>query len=201
MATLSDIKSLVAGDLHRGDLTAQIATAITDAIDYYSREKFYFLEGRATASTVNGEAFVAVPSDMQSLDSLLITISGSKSPIERVNYIEIDEMDSGSYTGSPSMWAYYADQIRLYPVPNAVYTITLSYHKKLSALSDNGSNAWTTDARNLIRHRAVWDIYLNYLKAEDMARFAKASELDEYGSLIGLDSRRGASGRLRKTDW
>lgn len=202
MSTLLQLKTNIASELHRSDLGTQIANAITKAIDHYSKERWWFLEGRGTSTTVSGQAFYAIPTDLQNFDSLLVTISGSKSPLTRKSYNEIDAIDTGaSNTGQPSIWAYYADQIRYYPVPNNSYTMTLSYHKKLATLTDSDSNSWTTDAENLIQYRATWDVLNHYLKDREGATFYKQSEAEAYAQLQHLNTARISSGKTRKITW
>ncbi len=195
------LKNQIAGDLHRDDLSSQIAQAITDAITHYERERWSFLEGRATMTTINAQAWYAVPTDVLSFDNMIVTLSGARCPLNRTDYLSVDNYDTGQYTGVPTEWVYYADQIRLYPPPNSAYTITLSYHKKLSALTDDDSNAWTTDAKDLIRFRSEWDVYLNYLKAVDMAKIAKSAEGESYVSLKNITAMRATTGFLTKTKW
>lgn len=201
MATLAELKTEIAGDLHRDDQTANIARAITAAIQHHERTRWWFLEGRATTSTVNDQTFYDVPTDLLAFDTLLVTLSGSRDRLRQVNYKTIDEEDTGVYTGTPTQWAYYGDQIRLYPTPNDVYVLTLSYHKSLVTLADGESNAWTTDAKELIRHRAVWDIYQNKLKSPEAAMLAKQSEEDARMSLDRINRSRMTSGRLKKSGW
>lgn len=202
MAIYLTLKNQVASDLHRSDLSSQIVQAISDAIQYYERESWWFLEGRKTMTTVAGQAWYAVPSDLLNFDNLLITISGNKVPLNRIHYTTMDNYDSGSYQGQPYEWTFYDNQIRFYPVPDTAYTITLSDSDQLDALSSNSdSNSWTTDGYSLIRHRAVWDIYMNHLKSPDMASLAKSSELEAHKSLRQLHDLKTSTGKIKKTDW
>lgn len=202
MATLTELKNKVTTDLHRSDLSALASAAISAAISHYEKERWWFLEGRGTATTTAGQAFYGLPSDLLSHDGLLITISGGKEPLRQVSYREIDETDSGLYTGIPAEWAYYADQYRLYPAPNSTtYTLTLSYHKQLPALSDSGSNAWSGVAYELIRYRAGWDVAKHYMRAYEFAAMLKESEREEYSALLSLNTSRTMTGSIIKTSW
>src|SRR5512137_3155488 len=112
--TLTELQTQVLTDLNRSDQTANVSNAVTSAIKHYSMERWYFLEGRAYASLSSSQAFYAVPNDMMNPDNLLITISGSRTPIDRVDYSEMDEHDDGATFGQPTEWCYYQDNIRLY---------------------------------------------------------------------------------------
>ena len=199
--TLAELKTQIEGDLHRTDISAQVSTAISGAIAHYSRERFWFLEGQATIPASASQTWYTAPTDLKAFDTVLATVNGALTPLIHTHYAEIAEKDTGDYTGIPSEYAYYQDQLRFYPVPDAAYIITINYHKKLSDLSAGGSNSWTTDGSDLIRFRAEWDIYQNYLKAPENAMVVKQSEMDAYMSLLRENTGRLAVGRLRKSDW
>jgi hypothetical protein len=56
MGTLADLKSRIALELARTDLTAQIGNAVSDAIKFYGSERFWFNQSRSiTFPTVNGQ--------------------------------------------------------------------------------------------------------------------------------------------------
>lgn len=100
MSTLADLKSKIESDLHRSDKTATIATAIDAALRHYERESWWFLEGKATMSTTSSTAVYSAPPDFKGADSMLVTISGSKVPLTRTHYAEIDEKDTGNEPGN-----------------------------------------------------------------------------------------------------
>lgn len=203
MSTFGDMKSRIADELSRSDLTTQIGLEILTAISHYETERWSWSEQRATASTVTSTAFIALPTDFLDEDSLMITINGSKDPVRRVGYEYIDKIDSGDYTGEPSVYAFYDGQIRLYPIPDRAYTITLSYLKAQTALSaDADTNDWTNEGEALIRARAKAAVRINYLndaaaKQEMMAvgpDFLCAAEASAYKSLkIKSDRRTGTN--------
>lgn len=199
--TLTELKNQIEGDLHRTDISAQVSTAISGAINHYSRERWWFLEGQTTISTSASQTWYTAPTDLKAFDTILATVSGSKYPLLQNHYKDIDEKDPGNYTGVPSEYTYYKDQLRFYPVPNGVYAIDISYHKKLADLTASASNSWTSDASDLIRFRAEWDIYKNYLKSPENAMEARQSEMDEYISLVRENTIRLSVGRLRKSNW
>ena len=202
MGTFQELKNSIETDLHRTDRSADVSAAISSAIRYYERERWWFLEGTATFTTSASQVYYSVPSDAQTFpDTLLVTISGSKEPVLRKTYSEIDEIDSVNYTGIPNWWCYYKDKIRLYPVPNDNYVMTLSYHKGLTELTPSASNSWTTEARDLIKYRAEWLVYKNVLWNPERAKEAKQCELDEYRSIMSQNTRRISSGTIRKHHW
>lgn len=199
--TLLELKTQMYDDLNRTDMTAQVANAISSAIKHYENERWWFLEDDTATATVANQAFYNLPSNNLFLDSLIITISGSKEPLDRVNYEEINRKDTGTITGYPSEWAYYKNQIRFYPVPNGTYTLTYNYVLSLADLSDGASNAWTTDAKDLIRFRALKELYAIVIKDAENAQIAGMGELETYNGLQRLNIAKLTTGKIVKTEW
>lgn len=201
MSTLNELKATIASDLHRDDLGTLIADEINRAIMYYGGERFWFLEGISTLITIANQQYYDVPTDYERFDNMNITISGSKVPISLISYTEIDEKDTGLTTGIPSEVSYYASLFRFYPIPNAAYTITFSYQKSLAAPVDADTNAWTTEAFDLIRHRVLKRIYKTRLRNKEAALFAESDEIMEYNALISESTQMSTTGKIRRSGW
>jgi len=198
--SLLDLKRQVAGDIQRSDAIAYIPDGIEAAIRHYEKERFWFLEGRATIDTVPDDPFIGLPSDAAVMDVLLITIGGSRTPMTRVDYREIDEKDDGvANSGMPTEWAYYQDNIRLWPVPDIAYPLTLSYHKTLASLSDSDGNAWITNGFDIIRYRAGAEALA--LVKDPRAAVLRELELQAYGAIRRMNTIRSTTGRIKKTVW
>lgn len=199
--TLLELKAQIYDDLNRTDMTAQVANAISSAIKHYENERWWFLEDDTATATVTNQAWYNLPSNNVFLDSLIITISGSKEPLDRVSYEEINRKDTGTITGYPSEWAYYKNQIRFYPVPNGTYTLTYSYVLSLTELSDGASNSWTSDAKDLIRFRTLAELYAIVIKDTENAQIARVAENETYIGLQRLNNSKLTTGRIVKTEW
>lgn len=209
--TYGDMKTRIADELARSDLTSQIALAVLSSVKHYERRRFYFNEGRAsTFSTVAGQEFYGsadladIPNYLD-IDTLRITISSNSNyTLDPKTYEYLDEINVGGTTtrGQPVFYSNYAQQIRLYPVPDAVYTMRISGVKALTALSaDADTNAWTTDAEDLIRHRAKWDIYANVTGDIQQAGVMKQNEQEALTALLGVNTMRAATGFLTATQF
>ena len=203
---MSDYQTLinrVLDDLDRqGSLTSQAQNAIQTAIDHYEGTRFYFNQERATAQTVNEQEFYPLPENVLDIDVLSITANGYSYKLDRRTYETLEDwhVSQDTYTGQPSDYAIYAENIRLYPVPDQDgYTLTLSYAKRLSALeNDDDTNDWTTTAEELIRSRADADMSFRILQDEKRAVGFKAFEQDAYQRLISESNRRMMTGRSVK---
>lgn len=198
MADLATLKSRIASELHRSDLTTSIASAIADAVLHYQSTPFRFNEAIATFSTVAGTEFYADLSDVGQIDEVRVLVNGRKTVLEPWSYGYMEAISTTTNTESqPWAWAWYAEQLRLYPVPDAAYTVTVSYTKQYDVpAADGDSNVWTTQAEALIRHAAKKRIYRDVTRDLEAATTAEAAEAEALRNLT-QDTNRLASGPLR----
>ena len=100
--------------------------------------------------------------------------------------------------GEPTSWAYHQDRIWLWPKPNAVYSLILWYTQRLTTLSANGdNNGWTNYGEPVIRNRAKWDLFNNYMRAPKLALMAKQQEVEAFMQLETEMAQRNTTGRLK----
>lgn len=158
--TYGTMQARIADELGRPDLTPHIKKAIQSALRFYESERMWFNEAEATATTVSGEENIAVPTDLIEIDVLTLTQSSVRERLARKSYAWIRQhSEVATATAIPEHYAYYADQLWLYPVPNGAYTLTMSYVQRLGTLNDPGdTNAWMTHGEELIRNRAKYDL-------------------------------------------
>ena len=179
MPTYFDLQARVADELGgRADLAAQIQLAIQTAIAKWERERFYFNELRAANafSTVKGQEFYGAAdyaplATIAHLDRVVILISGNRMALtaRSAAYLEDVSINPG-VQGQPIDYAYYAEQIRLYPIPDNAYAVTLLGTTRFAPLVNAAdSSAWTNDAEALIRCEAKADLYENTLQAPELA--------------------------------
>lgn len=209
MATLSTLKARIAADLSRSDLTSRIASAIEDAIYHYQRRRFYFNQARDTFATVAGTEFYTsgtdpedIPEDVAEVDALTITVSGRRYTLEQASFAELEQISTTTDSrGQPTMWAWYAQQVRLFPVPDAAYTVTMSYLQRIPVpASDGASNAWTTEAEQLIRACATKNIRREQLADDRGAQRAEIQEMNALRRLI-METNKLSTGPLMPSGW
>ena len=204
MTDYATMRTRIADELaNDGDITsAQINYAIQDTIKQYERRPWWFNQKTATFSTVDGQEYYS-SSDLSDIPDIVQIIAATvtnnlKGPLKPVDYLTIDDEQDGSVEGEPRVFAYFKENIRLYPIPDAVYTITLSYIYRLTALSADGdSNAWTTDAEELIRSGAKRRIALNYLESEVVAARFAVMEREAFTEMLAENRRRWPNTVLR----
>jgi hypothetical protein len=177
MATYVDMRNRIADELaNDGDITAaQINNAIKDSIKDYEADGFWFNQKVATFSTVAaqelyGAAALADIPNMVRISSMRIPLTEGIGSIEGVANETIEDVQDGSVTGTPRLYSRFENQIRLYPIPEAVQSIKVSYIYKLAELSADGdNNAWTSDCEELIRQAAKKRLCANILLSDEMA--------------------------------
>lgn len=188
MATYSTLKSRIALDLKRNDLTARIEYAVADAVAQYQATRFAFNQRRTTFNTAAGTEFYdtgTIPDDIGEIDALTLTVNGRRVVLDKSPF-SVSEWANSSTTsqGQPRTWAWYAQQLRLYPVPDATYTLTLSYLQRIDAPAvDGDSNVWTNEAEPLIRAAAERIVYRDSLRNPAGEQAAASAEAAAYRRL------------------
>jgi hypothetical protein len=192
MTTYATMRTRIADEIARSDLTSNINAAILSAIEHHKDERFWFNELRDTASTVSGTQNYLMPDSSAErplirADQLTITVNSNIYELELRPHSEIVRLTtSATRTGVPDYWSYYQDSIWLYPIPNGIYTLTLWYVGQLAALSaDADTNAWTVEAEALIRCRAKWDLYTHVIRDFPMADRMAMAAANELATLRG----------------
>jgi hypothetical protein len=211
VATYLDMQTRIADELDRSELTSQIKKAIVSAVKHYERKTFYFSETSFTFATVAGQrnygsADAAAIATAPSIEILNGSFYGTRVPLDKVAFDDIDQKTSMTITRAmPEEWAYRTEEIWLYPVPDAVYTITAYHIPRLTELSaDADTNAWTNDAEELIRSRAKIDLLRNVIRGTDMEAeivLLKDQEQEALTALITETASRKGTGFARPTQF
>ena len=199
MTALADLKTRIADEINRTDMTSQIALAITTAVSAYKFKRFAFNESTDTLVTVAGTAEYTtataapndLPTDIIDIDTARITVNTNRYLLEPVTFETIDGYDvSTTYRSRPVWYAWRAEGLRLYPCPDAAYTIDLRY------LASVAEETWATRAEALIRTRAKKELYLHVLFDPGMAAAMQQIEVQEFASLKKEAIYKQSSGRI-----
>jgi len=201
MSNRENLLAEILDDLNRSDMTTAASNAISSAIDFYGKERWYFLEGHTTITSSASQVYYPLPSDMYDPDSIMVNFGGSYEPLDRVNFLEINEKDTGVVVGEAEEYCIREDSIRFYPIAGSTtYTVVVSYHKILET-SASASNAWTNVAKDLIRHNAAKSVLANKLKDLQGAKMTAEFEQLAYDQLRAIHSSKVSTGKFTKTDW
>lgn len=194
MSTYYTMKGYIEDETERADLSTYVLRYIKSAITFYENERFYFNEERAVMDTITSEEYYALPTDFQKLDALIIDDNDVKSVLAPKPWAWIEEMQRSAYTAKPTYFALYRQELRLYPVPDQVYPVSMGYVKKFATLSaSDDTNPWMTDAERMIRSFAKAELYTHKIKGPDSAKIAadlRGYAEDEHAALQSESAKR-----------
>ena len=140
IGTFAELKTAAANWLDRSDLTARIPEFITLAEARFNRIlRTRDMETVSTAiSTSAGTREYSLPTGFVHMKDFHL----SPDPLTPLAYITPEMMTriwAGSAKGKPEVFTIIADNVRLGPNPDAVYTTSMLYYKTFTALSDSAT--------------------------------------------------------------
>lgn len=185
--TYGTMQSRIAGELDRDTTTTDISgitfgthiqNAIQDAIGLHERKYYYFINSPTSFSftTVAGQEYYtstdnAAIATVNRVVQLVGTFFGLRRPLNKVSWDYIASISTLTTSRAmPQDWAYFGEQIRLYPIPDNAYSIAaaaVARPARPSANSDQG--VWMNDAEAVIRTQAKLYLLKNVIRASDMA--------------------------------
>lgn len=197
-----------------------IQNAIQSAIAKWEREPFYFNEYYAINlfNTAADQEFYSVADEaaialMPKITRIHILVNNNRFTIYQRTwqYLEDISVNPSVVTSIPVDYAYFAEQVRLYPIPDGSYPLTMNGNNRLTALVNAAdANAWTEDAYDLIRSEAKLILAQEVLHDPDMQAEMKTAIYGDPRSMFGYQqsrgylyalkaesTRRSAQGRLR----
>ena len=212
MTTFADIKADIADDVDdtTDEYGAQIEKAVQGAQRYCDRYTFYFNQTRdETFPTVDSQEWYGA-TDNANIPTLVRIqalysedTQGQRTTLVRVHPGELETLsDNSAARGEPYLWTYFEQKIRLYPIPGAaVYTIRMQLGPyRLATLMDgDDTNAWLTEAYDLIKARAKYILYKNTLKDANLAAEALNDFHDQLAALKAETSSRTGTGCIQPT--
>jgi hypothetical protein len=176
LATYTDLLASVAAWLNRSDLTTVIPDFVTLAEGRIARDlRLRKQVVNTTLSTVAGVQSVTLPSDFLEAENLSITSTspnGAQSVVTP-EYIDRKYPASANYTGQPLVYTVVGDSMLFGPTPDAVYTVSLDYYQRFTALATASTN-WL-----LTNHPTV---YLMACLVEGSAYLMDADKAQAYES-------------------
>ena len=140
ISTFAELKTASANWLDRSDLTDRIPEFIVLAEARFNRVlRIRDMETVSTAiSTSAGTREYDLPTGFVQMREFHLTTD----PLTPLSYITPEMMSriwAGSSRRKPEVFTVIADKVRLGPNPDAVYTTSMLYYKKITALSDSAT--------------------------------------------------------------
>lgn len=191
--TLLELKTRIATEMVRDDLLddllIQLNLHINRAIEYFSDEELPFNVIVTTTPTVANTITVSIPSTVRRIDRL--TIPALYAEVREVGLEEIERLDGGG-AGFPQLYCYYNDQIRLWPTPDAIYTLQFTGLKQIDAPTSDSDDTtpWTNAAYDLIACRTRMTLYRDQFRDQEGAELAVAATSEALDRLKQETARR-----------
>lgn len=189
MATLDQLKTRIKLELNRDDMDASdeleqaLADAIDRAIEFHADEQFWFNTTGTSANTSNGSANLSIPSAIRRVTAVYY----NGAPLKQTRVEAVQGLAS---TGLPTHWAGGSGAIRLHPIPDSTYSLSMFGIAVETALSSGSStNDWTTHGYDLIDATARKILLRDYLADPEGAAAAAAAE-QEYLAGLRLETKR-----------
>jgi hypothetical protein len=138
----SELQASVASWLNRGDLSASITDFITLAESQLNRDlQARFMDTKTTLPTVVGVKTVVLPTDM--LEIRRLQVAGTYN--QPLSYRSPDELSvdfSDNSSGQPVVFTVVGANAELAPIPDAIYSLELTYRQRIPALSVSNTTNW-----------------------------------------------------------
>jgi hypothetical protein len=186
MSTFGVMKTRLIDEMLRDDLTAdQLGNAINDAIELQEGERYKFNEKRRTILTVAAQEYYSLAAPtlldesgaalsigelMLEIDDIFTSINNNPYRLTARTQQHMNEWQSTTYQGQPADYTVYGGELRIWPIPDQVYTLSLNGLVRLgpNPLSgDSNTNAWMTEGGGIIRGQAKLILYRDLLRDDE----------------------------------
>lgn len=190
--TLGDLKTRILTETDRDDLgagealEAQLALCIARAVEHYSDQRFWFNRAAGSRTTSNAVATVAMPAGVRVAEA----VAYGGAPLIKTS---VEAIEHRSESGQPSHWAQSGDTIQLWPIPNGIYSLAIYGIAQIDPpAGDGASNAWTSEAQDLIAARTRFLLFRDVLRDVEGTQLAAQAEGEALSRLLKESRRRAA---------
>lgn len=195
MANYADMKSRIASDLRRTNLSDQIAAKILEAIRHFRDEPWYATESTLTITSVADQRVYSLPSDFSVLAGLVYVTdgSGTRWPMDPKSIDDFDYLDDGIITsGTPDSYTIYASSLYVDPPPpDALHTFDAKYISNLAApTSDATEGFWMNEAQDVIAHQALGYLWASVIRDPEKAQIEFGLAREEFLRIQGKSEQR-----------
>lgn len=200
MSTLGDLESRIYREIHK-TLSTDVRNAVLEAVDYYKDMRFWFNEFQVTfgISLTSVYQLSTVIPDAVAIDSIKVYQGSTPYILSPCKWTDMEAMDYGNSTATvPTDYAIHHEMLRLYPTPSATTSAVVTGFKAITLSSSNtASNAWTNEAKDLIRHRAKAYLYASVLLDPNAAQVERVMEDQALNRLLSRTTKL-LGGKIRK---
>jgi hypothetical protein len=149
MSAITDyasLKTAVSNWLHRTDLDSYVGDFISLAEGRMSADiNARPMETRTSLAVTSGNAYVTLPTDMLEMSRLIVQTD----PIYTLQYRSADQISTEyptSQVGEPRVFCVIGADVQLAPIPDADYTMELTYMQRIPSLSSTNTTNWLITA-------------------------------------------------------
>ena len=163
-----------AADLKADEVT-QIRLHINEAIKAHQKDAFWFNQQLWERKTEVGKEFYALPAEY--VAGLTVSI---EEPRRKLKSVSNDTMEGLRPRGGdiPAFFALFANQYRLFPIPDAVYRLRLwGFRSYPPLVNEEDTNPWVEYAFELVREAAKARVFYSMLHDQENAAIAQANAL------------------------
>lgn len=141
LTNYTELQASVASFLHRTDLAA----IIPDLIKLAEHDIYVDLDSTqqdmvANLVTAGGTETVALPADFIKLRSIFLNGDGRKVDVDYVTPKQYQFESADGRSGEPQIYTIIGTNLYFYPLPDAIYTVPLTYQAQVPALATAGTN-------------------------------------------------------------
>ena len=185
---------------------SQIQEAIFSAIRFCSREPLFFNETRDVVfATKKGQAWYGKADERTIATALhirFVFLEKQNGELTQLKFQSPEKLETAQQTaGEPFSYSYFAKRLRLYPTPDKSYRIRLLLepYRLDDVLTADEETPWFSDAFDLIKARAKYELYKDILKDADMAAASFNDFNEKLSALKAETSRRNGSNLIKAT--
>jgi len=205
ITTYTELKTAVASWLNRSDLTDNIPDFINFAEKQLDRElPALGTDASTTVSTVAGTQTASLPSDYKGFRVIRLTYSGADYVLDYIP-TAVGDRQHFKQSGRPAFFSITSasgtSKIKLFPSPDAVYTITVEYLASPTQMSaSTANNLWIDKYPDLLLYATLMNAEPFIMNDERMAVWSGAyAKLIDQIKLSEEDKRFGTGGSLTYT--
>lgn len=186
MSTYGQIQDRINLDyLNRSNFANETRRSIQAAVRHYERKPWWFNETATSIVTSAGQTFVAFPANYHKLELLQITIASADYKLIQRDFDWIKRANTARTRGQPTDFCIYQNRIELFPIPDAIYTLPISYLHKFPALSaSTDTSDWTSAVEDLVVYHATKLMWSNVLRNTEEALKYQALEQESLKAIL-----------------
>lgn len=201
LATYTDLQASIAGWLNRSDLTSVIPDFVALAESRIARDlRIRKQVTTASLSTVANTQGVTLPTDFLELENISLS---STTPPAALSVVTPEQLDRkypfNTAAGQPVVYALLGDSILFGPTPDAVYTVSIDYYARLTALATTPTNWLLTNHPGIYLFASLSEAHLYMMDEQRAALFEQKyrTEVDRLQDTDDDSLRSGSAMRVR----